>query len=183
MQEITNFNLLFEGLKVGKHYFEYEVDKLFFANFDDVGILDAALSVNLELDKRETMMVGQFKIGGEIDVICDRCTADMQQTIRFEDQIVFKFSDEISEDESLFNIPSHEYKIDLKPIIYELTVVNKPIRNIHLEGGCDEEMLSALYDYGIVQEDEDFSQDATEEETNQIDPRWSALKNLKNNLE
>ncbi|MCC5924313.1 MAG: DUF177 domain-containing protein [Crocinitomicaceae bacterium] len=190
MQETTNFDLLFEGLKVGKHYFDYDVGKVFFANLDDIGISNAALCVRLELDKRETMMVAQFAIEGEVTVACDRCTADMQQQLELVEQIVFKFSDEMSEDENLFNIASHEFKVDLAPIVFELILANMPIRNVHPVGECDEEMMKALEKFGVIEyddedDDEEFNEEANEEidDSEQIDPRWSALKNLKNKLD
>ena len=191
MQETTNFDLLFEGLKVGKHYFDYEVGKLFFANLDDIGISNASLNVRLELDKRETMMVAQFDIQGEVTVACDRCTADMQQQLDILEQIVFKFSDDISEDENLLNIASYEFKVDLAPIIFELIVANMPIRNVHPIGECDEEMIKALEKFGVIEddfeeedfEDEEFDEDEETDDSEQIDPRWSALKNLKNKLD
>jgi len=197
MQETTNFDLLFEGLKVGQHYFDYEVGKMFFANFDDIGISNAALSVRLELDKRETMMVTQFGIEGGVTVACDRCTADMQYQLALKEQIIFKFSDEVSEDENLVNIASHEFKIDLAPIIFELIIANMPIRNVHPFGECDEEMMGALEKFGVVEYDEedyeydeeDYDDELNEEvneeidDSEQVDPRWSALKNLKNKLD
>ena len=51
-----------------------------------------------------------------------------------------------------------------------------PLRHVHPnekgENGCNQEMLNRL---GNIIHDED------DEEEQEIDPRWAALKNLKNN--
>ena len=52
--------------------------------------------------------------------------------------------------------------------LYEIYMLNYPIRVVHPEGECNEEMERVL-------------EDMTVEESDEIDPRWDELKKLINN--
>lgn len=64
-------------------------------------------------------------------------------------------------------------------------MVSLPLRSIHDEGECNEEMIEQLKEYVLVEEkfdnedDEDLSDDSEDEDNDDIDPRWSVLKGLK----
>lgn len=167
----SEFDVPFEGLKLGKHQFELEMDETFFKDITDSFIEKGSVKVTFVLDKRETMMVGDFELNGEVIAPCDRCTELIEVPVQTSAQIVFKFGEEPSEDENLVVIQSHEFKLQLAPICYELLVVSLPARITHPEGACDEEMLDLLDQYsGYEQEVEDVDEE--------VDPRWEALKKL-----
>lgn len=171
------FSVPFEGLKLGKHSFNFEITDEFFTSMEYSEIEKGSLKVDFLLDKRENMMVGEIAISGSVTVTCDRCTEPFALPLEIEEQVVFKFDDEESEDEHLVCIPSNAFSIELQPILYEIIAVAIPFRTIHPEGECNEEMASLVNEYTLhnfeEEEEEDFS--AEEEE---IDPRWEQLKKL-----
>jgi uncharacterized metal-binding protein YceD (DUF177 family) len=95
----------------------------------------------------------------------------MDVEIEGELTIYYTFGNEDAEDENLIVIPHESYQIDVTQSIYEMITMSIPLRPVHDEDECDEEMVKLI---------EKFQNQPKEEETNKddIDPRWSALKNL-----
>lgn len=164
------FDILFERLKVGEHTFNFQVGDEFFADIEHTLVEKAKIDASLVLDKKENMMVGKLSLKGTISGSCDRCTDTLSVPVEEDYELVFKFSDEESNDENMIHIPSSEHAIKLKPTLYELISVLVPNRMIHPEGACNQQMLELI---------EKYSKDNESEEEN-IDPRWEALKKKNN---
>ena len=161
----SEFDILFEGLKLGKHVYDFQINDEFFADIDYTLVEKANVQVNFLLDKKESMMVGTVQIEGTISGSCDRCTDEVSVNVSNNYDLIFKFTDEEAEDENLIHIPSNEHAIKLKPILYELINVMIPSRMLHEEGECNQEMLDLIQKYGQKSESEE------------VDPRWKILKN------
>lgn len=183
------FIIPFVGLKIGKHHFEYEIDDTFFESMDYSLVHSGMLQAELELDKKETMLIANFAVSGYVDTSCDRCNAPMQLDIDGSYRLIYKFGLEEEEDEALIVLRPEAYEIDVTSPIYELIISLLPLRKTHLEDECDEEM-QLLFQKHIVNvdeeeyddEDEDWDEEDDweddEEPIKPIDPKWSALKNL-----
>jgi uncharacterized protein len=187
------FVIPFIGLKIGSHTFEFDVSDAFFEEYEYSIIHNGKVHVDLILEKKETMMIGVFSCKGEVSTSCDRCNDPLNVQIRGSFQLVFKQATEQEDDEALIVLPPEAYELDVAPHIYELITVSLPVRMIHEEGGCNEEMVEALSQYLLnPEDDEDLDnddydeEDWDEEEDNDddddpdgdIDPRWSVLKDL-----
>lgn len=173
MKSKNEFVIPFEGLKIGKYLYEYQVDTSFFEELDYSIIQGGDIKVNFNLEKKETMMLGQFEMEGTVQLPCDRCNDLMETPITVSHLIIYKFSDEdISEDENLIVLPSSAFTIDITNNIYELLTVALPTRVVHEENECNEEMLDLLYGFEDPEDDE-------EDNDEDIDPRWNDLKKLK----
>ena len=173
----------FVGLKLGVHSFEFNVTDAFFEYFEYSIIHKGEVKVNLSLEKRETMMVGDYTINGVVEAECDRCGDNVNVEIEGDYQLVYKFDNEPSDDESLIIVYPEEFEINVMDSILELIMVSLPSRAVHEDGDCNEEMMAILDEYILVNEEEMEDSDDTSEEDSEndenIDPRWSALKNLK----
>lgn len=181
------FVIPFIGLKPGIHSFEFEINDTFFEGLEYSIIHSGDVHVTLELDKKETMLIGDFSIEGKVKTNCDRCNDPVDVEVEGEYQLIYKFGTEPSDDETLIIIEPDAYEIDVAPNIYELITVSLPTRLIHEEGECNEDMMDALDEYLLNpddEEDEDWDDededegDDDDEDDDDIDPRWSALKNL-----
>ncbi|MDX2359197.1 MAG: DUF177 domain-containing protein [Crocinitomicaceae bacterium] len=173
----------FVGLKLGVHSFEFNVTDTFFEYFEYSIIHKGEVKVNLSLEKRETMLVGDFTVNGTVEAECDRCGDVVNVEVEGEYQLVYKFDDEPSDDESLIIVYPEEFEINVAENLLELITVSLPSRAVHDEGDCNEEMMTILDEYILVSDSEveaseGESEDEPENDEN-IDPRWSALKNLK----
>lgn len=179
----------FVGLKVGKHTFEFDITDAFFENVEYALIEKGNVQVTLTLEKKETMMIGGFAIKGEVELSCALCNDPVRVQIEGVYQLIYKFDNEPSDDETLIIVYPDEFELDLRENILELITVSLPSRAIHEDGGCNEEMMELLNEYRVNAEDADDTDDDAEasdgdseedpHEDDDIDPRWNALKNLK----
>ena len=93
------FIIPFVGLKQGKHEFQIDVTDAFFETFEYSIIQQGDVHINFTLDKKETMMVGEFQLEGMVKTTCDRCTDPIEVPIEGEFRLVYKFGTEEEEDE------------------------------------------------------------------------------------
>lgn len=167
------FIIPFVGLKLGKHEFDFVIGDEFFENYEYTVVHKGKLNASLELEKKETMLIGEFKVSGVVEAECDRCGGEMNQEIEGGFRLIFKFEDEDQEDESLVSIGQEAYELDTADHFYELITVSLPTRNLHDEEDCDPEVMEKLQELRSgASEDEDDNDD-------DVDPRWEALKKLK----
>ena len=166
MKALSEYNIQFVGLKLGAHYFEYELDQTFFEEFDCNEFEKAAFKVELEFIKQSTMMLLNFSFEGEITTLCDRCADDLEVEMEGEEKLIVKFGEETFEEtDQILVIPETAYELNVAAYINEFIQLNLPQRRVHEEGECDEETLNKLNEINNNEND--------------IDPRWSGLSNLK----
>jgi uncharacterized metal-binding protein YceD (DUF177 family) len=167
---LKEFMIPFRGLSLGTHQYDWEIGKKFFEAIENPDILDCELSVKLDLDKQERMMVLNFHISGEIETECDRCLDMLVLTPTINQVFIIKFGNEyLEESEDVLIIPENDYQFDVSGLIFDYISLSLPMKKVHGEDEkgnslCSGEVLSRLN--SIEEEDE-------------VDPRWNALKNLK----
>ena len=190
MKSNKEFIIPFIGLKVGFHDFNFEIHDAFFEEVEYSIIHKGNVTVSLTLEKKETMLIGEFQIGGTVSASCDRCNDPLDVPVKGTFRLVYKFDNETSDDESLIVLHPDAYELDVRDNIYELITVSLPARLTHPMGECNEEMIELLKKYSGQPEsveddfDDDWDDEDWEEEDDDdgdddpVDPRWSALKNL-----
>ena len=178
LKPLKQFSIPFTGLKIGKHLFDFEIDDSFFDAFEYSLVKKGKLKAEVELDKQETMLILHFRIAGNIVLDCDKCLAEFEAPITIQERQIVKFAeDELeSDDLEIIVLNKKESEIDVSELIYEFITVSVPYIKICEENGngqkCDQEMIKRLESLSIgSQQPEEEQQDA--------DPRWAALKKLK----
>ena len=170
---LKDFIIPFEGLSVGNHQFVFDVNQLFFEEIAYSELKNGNVSVRLDFEKQDNMLVLQFLIKGRVEVVCDRCTDEFDFPIEGEYRLLIQFGDHfVEETDELIVIPRSESEINLAPFIYEYICLMLPIQRIHPNDKngrsmCNPEMLEKLNELS-------FS-------IKQVDPRWDVLKKLKKN--
>ena len=165
----NEFLIPFVGLKIGKHLFDFEVGNSFFESMEYSIIEQGNVKVTLELDKKETMMIALFHAEGTINTLCDRCNTPMDFEIDGGYKLIYKFGLEEEEDEMLVVLHPDSYQIDITNPIYELITTQLPLRVLHDEGECDEEMWELLQQHIVNPEDEE---DLDDEDWDDEDEEW-----------
>ena len=150
-----DFVIGFSSLKEGKHEFSYKIERSFFEHFEYSEIENGTLKVELELEKKSTLMNARFQINGEVTVMCDRCTDDYQQSVNTEQELIYKFSNEAIDDESIVVVYPNEFQIDVSHPIYEFIITALPNKRLHPDGDCNSEMLKIMDNYLLVASDEE----------------------------
>ncbi|WP_308991701.1 DUF177 domain-containing protein [Mariniflexile litorale] len=175
MKALKEFTIPFVGLKLGKHHFEYKIEKAFFEYFEYEEFNDVNIDVHLVLDKKSTLLELNFKISGFVNVNCDLTNEPYNQIINNEFDLVVKFGDEYNDElEDILIVPHGTYEVNIQQYIYELIVLSVPIKRIHPgveDGTLDSDILDKLEELSPKLKEEK----ETEEET---DPRWNTLKKL-----
>ena len=175
MKPLKEFTIPFVGLKLGKHLFEYKIEKAFFEYFEYEEFNDVNVAVNLILDKKSTLLELNFKISGFVNVNCDVTNEPYNQPIQNEFDLVVKFGDEYNDEEPDILIVTHgTYEINIQQYIYEIIALAVPIKRIHPgveDGTLESDILDKLEELSPkLKEEKEIEED--------IDPRWNTLKKL-----
>lgn len=166
MQALKDYNVVFSGLALGVHEFDFDVKQSFFESFDYAEFDDIEVKVRLELEKQKHLLNLQFKLEGSVSLPCDRCGEALNLPLSSEEFLVIKFSDHHKDEgDELIVLPDSAYQINVAQHIYEYINLAVPAKRVH-DTNC---------------EDWEAAEDIEEqEEENNVDPRWKALEQLKN---
>lgn len=180
-----DYNIVFSGLKLGSHSFEYEINDSFLdILFDYHDLPGLQAHVNVELNKQNTMLEFEFSLKGEIPATCDLSNRPYVQSIANEFTLVVKFGEAYNDDDDVILILPHgEYEINIAQYIYELIVLSIPTKFIHpdiVNGELDDETRDLLEKYMPHSDEEVREEEEDDEGDDEIDPRWSKLKDLLN---
>lgn len=178
MKYLKQYRIPFSGLAAGKHDFEFEINDKFFDCYKHSLVKKGELTAKVSLQKQEGMLIVNFDINGTIKLTCDVCLAEFDAPVSFQERLIVKFVNEEWDQETdeviILNKTDHE--LDIATLLYEYINVQVPYYAKCSEQGvnitCDPEMLAKISTEEDTQSDID---------TENIDPRWAALKNIKNN--
>lgn len=169
-RSLREYDIAFTGLKLGEHWFDYQLDNKFFSLFDYDEFLTADLRADVHLMKKESSLEFRFSIGGSVEVPCDITTEPFDLPLESDMELVVKFGEEYddSKDEILI-IPAGEHKMNIAQYLYELSVLAVPLKRVSEKGRK-------------IQEQEELNSEKSEDnnEASEIDPRWNKLKDLLN---
>lgn len=170
MKPLDIFIIPFRGLKPGIHGYNLQIDKTFFEQFEQSEISEGDLSVHIDLEKEDRMLLFQFTIDGTVSLPCDRCTEPVTIPIHGKERLIVKFGETFSElDEEVQVIPESETSVDVAPLLYEYIHLLVPLKRAHEEdeegnSSCNPDMLAKL---------NELLHNRTQ------DPRWDKLKEVK----
>ena len=131
-------------LEIGDYSFDYELGSAYFQSVEKSEVLSGHVQAKAELALRERDFDLRIKVGGTVQVTCDRCLDPMDLAVDAEDDMEL---DEGTE------------TIDLEWLAYELVIVNLPLVHSHQPGGCNPQMDALLQDHlCTMPEDEDIDE-------------------------
>jgi len=176
---LREFEIPFVGLKLGVHKFNYEIDGKFFSHFKDSPIEDCKVRTRLEFEKKETFFILNFFIDGKVKTECDRCLEPFNKEIFGDYTCYVKFSEDPAiegEDSEVLYIGREETILDVSQLVYEYINLCLPMQRLGCEKPgeepqCNKEVLK------YIASENGKGKGKSEDE---IDPRWAALKKLKN---
>lgn len=172
MDKFRNYEVVFSGLKEGKHKFQFEINKAFFELFEtEQEFTNPRITADVLMDKHSTFLEFWIKTKGVVTLVCDITNEEFDHAIENEIKVLVKFGEEYDDsDEDVITIPSTDHAFNVAQLIYEDVSLSIPMKKV--SPNVDDEDLEILEKYS-PKETED---QAGEEE---IDPRWEALKKLK----
>ena len=195
--KFTEFRLPLKTIPEGVQNFEYHLGKQFFVNMESEDIHDADLKVELKVTHKNDIYNLAFHITGTVTLICDRCLDDLVHPIDTTYDIAVKFGDDYSETDDMLIIPDSDNYLNVSYIIYDTASLAIPVKHVHPLGKCNRAMSALLRKHrASKQGDEDAeltdrlmdemdsmepdSDAGAQNDSQATDPRWDALKGLKN---
>ncbi len=172
------FRLRLAGVADGKHSFSIVCDKTFFELAELSQLQDGQLDLQIEMLKTEKMLDLRFHFEGDVVTTCDRCLDDITINLNFDETLIVNLvshpEEDFENDENIWMIDENAYDLDIFHFVYESIMLALPQVIMHSddeEGNstCNAEVLKRLEELSGTQN----------EDSEEIDPRWEALKNLK----
>ncbi len=170
MDKFRNYDIEFSGLKNGKHEFRFEIDKKFFQLFDtEQEFTEPKIVADILMDKHTTFLELLIKTSGTVNLVCDITNENFEHPIEHEIEVLVNFGEEYDDSNvDVVTIPKTDHAFNASQLIYEDVMLSIPMKKIS-PNISDE-------DFEIL---EKFSPKEIVEEETVIDPRWEALKKLK----
>ena len=169
MKPGRQYILSIPGLRSGEHSFAYTLGQDFFGTYPESQLQHPNLEADVQVEKRETMMVLSIRILGTVAAECDRCGQAFDLPLDQEHGLIVKYGEpQEDKEEDIHWIDPQETELVLDPWLYEFAHLSLPVRRVHPatpEGdpGCDPEILARLND---------------SQEQEKSDPRWDQLNSL-----
>lgn len=175
MCSLDTFKIDLKELKEDGKTFSFHLDDSYFKAIDAPDVMHGELDVEVDVQKVADMFRFDIHTDGVVRIPCDICLEDMDQPIDADNHLVAKFGLEYNDDDEVIIVPEEEGILDMSWFIYEFIVLNIPIKHVHAPGKCNPAMIQMLHEHNAARSSE-------EEEEQTIDPRWDALKKLKDSL-
>lgn len=139
------------------------------------------LTADVSLQKSESMIQMTFNVEGTIELTCDRSLDLFDQPISFENTMIYKFGEEEKElSEDVMIILNNTQTINITDLLFEFIGLQVPMKKLHPrfqeEEEDDDDQEEGVMVYSSTVDDSKTEEQQEED----VDPRWAALKKLKN---
>ncbi len=160
------------------HEFEYLLENKFFADVDGNDVRKGKVKVRLMVKRTSVAFEMDFQIEGVVIVSCDRCLDDVEVPVEAENRLVVKFGKDYAEEsDEVVVVSEDEGAINLAWFMYEFVALAVPMKHVHAQGECNEEMSAKLREHTAKSMDDGGNDD----KIGGFDPRWDALRGLMEN--
>lgn len=190
MGKFTSYSLPLKSLPKGEHTFTFKLGKQFFVDMESTDIRDAGLTADVTVRHGNDIYDLDFRVTGDITLLCDRCLDEMSWPIDATYQVMVKYGDAYRDDnDKLLEIPSSVNDLNVAYMLYDTVSLAIPIKHVHPLGKCNRQMSAMLRKHRVRSNDPDAEledelidgiddADTADEGTAGADPRWNALKGL-----
>lgn len=185
---MTTFELPLKGMPCGTQQYEYRLGMDFFRAMESYDVLSAAVNATVDVKRSGDIYELCITVKGELGIPCDRCLDAMEHEVDAEYRVSVKYGEEYNDDaDNVIVIAESSNTMNVAGLIYDTIMLTIPIKHVHPEGGCDAAMQAQLNAHRATlaaDELEDMGNAGNDEETNDdsvCDPRWEALRKLKDN--
>ena len=184
---MASYKLPLESLSLGIQEFSYHLDAHFFNDIEATEIREASVEVTVTAHRSsDELFQLHFAIKGHVVIPCDRCLDDLKWPVDISYRLSVQEGDAF--DDSLDNvlvIPSSWRELDLAPLMRDTVLVDIPIKHVHPDGECNDEMVNRLVEHRASLSDDEVMRSVEETQEGNFtlgdDPRWEALRKLKDN--
>ncbi|MFT4738323.1 MAG: hypothetical protein ACI92W_002444 [Paraglaciecola sp.] len=169
-KELRKFDIMFVQLTNGEHSYDFEIDPAFFNLFEESIVDKGVGEAHITLKKTDRMLQLFFEIRVQVELICDLSLKKFQHTIESSRRLIVKFGEEDQElEDDIIIIKDDAISMNVAEYLYEFISLEIPMKRVHPSLN-NEDRPDLAYSTPIDEDDP---------EGESIDPRWEALKKLK----
>ena len=180
LEKFDEFDLFLKGMPVGTQEFRYHLGLDFFRKMESSDVSSADVEVSLSAKRVGDTYKLFFTLTGVIGIPCDRCLDEMEHRVDTTYAMSVKYGDEYYEGDDVVVIPESWDAYNVARAICDTVMLTIPIMHTHEEGKCNEEMSRLLRQHSAAGNDSE-TDDTDDGGSEYSDPRWEALRKLKNN--
>ena len=173
--------LKLKTLPFGTHAVECHLDESFFNLDEQTEVRRADVDVTLQVTRKsENTYHLEIACDGTLTIPCDRCLDDLDLPVEVDYSLnVEQMGTELDDsNDELLIVPSDWRELDAAPIVRDTVLLAIPMTHCHEnEDDCNADMLDLLDSHLAEAVPDDVDDDQSE--TTSTDPRWEALKKLK----
>lgn len=154
--KLPQFKVQLAGRPDGRYEQDFVCDTQFFRDMENDEVAGADIAVHLDMEKKNDAFRLSFSCRGEMSIPCDRCLEPMDHHVDTAYTLTVRYGDDYDEvSDDLLVIPWSDAALDVSGIIYDTVMLTVPLRHVHPDGGCDQEMAAMLGRHSSGQEDEE----------------------------
>jgi len=177
MKVLKSYDIKFSGLKNGKHQYKFHLDRDFFESFDYDEFGRCNIDILVDFNKSDSLFEFNIYTSGTVELPCDVSGDPYDQNIEGELDFIVKFGPKFNDDrDDLIILPYQAHRFNIAQQIYESVILSLPSKRVHpdiLSG--KKANPNAKY---MVNDDTSSTNEGKEENNQEIDPRWAALKKI-----
>ncbi len=178
---VDALKLKLKTLPFGTHAVECHLDESFFNLDEQTEVRRADVDVTLQVTRKsENTYHLEIACDGTLTIPCDRCLDDLDLPVEVDYSLnVEQMGTELDDsNDELLIVPSDWRELDAAPIVRDTVLLAIPMTHCHEnEEDCNADMLDLLDSHLAEAVPDDVDDDQSE--TTSTDPRWEALKKLK----
>jgi uncharacterized metal-binding protein YceD (DUF177 family) len=177
---VDALKLKIKTLPFGTHTVECHVDESLFNTDEQIEVRRADVNVTLLVTRKsEDTFRLEISCDGTVTVPCDRCLDDLDLPVEADYSLnVEQMGTELDDtNDELLIVPADWRELDAAPLVRDTVLLSLPMTHCHEnEDDCNAAVLDVLENHRVEAVPDDDDQ---ESETTGTDPRWEALKKLK----
>jgi uncharacterized metal-binding protein YceD (DUF177 family) len=180
MNGLDAYQIPIISLEDKSYRYTFEGNDSFFAAFEQDWVQNGDFHAVVDLAKSATMIQVHFEISGHIRLVCDRSMEEFDYPFQVNEQVIYKYSDH-SEDlgDNLFLIERRASRLDLSQDLFDFIALQVPMKKLHPRFLSEAEAMDGdIFIYTTVKE---LTEEEIKKQADEVDPRWAALKKLKDN--
>ena len=166
--QITDYDIVFSGLKEGEHNYIFKISDTFLKNFGFNELNNVHIQVNSILVKKSSLMELSLNGKGSYILTCDISNEEFHHRVDSKLNYIIKFGENYNDENDQFVIiPHNSFKFNIAKTIYEMIVLSIPQKKLHpgvIDGSLNSKTVKIL---------KELSPGAKK---NKLDPRWNKLK-------
>lgn len=177
---MASFKLKLRALPFDTQTITKHLDGDFFNQIEKTEVRNASVDVTLQVTRKsENTFALAISCAGELTLPCDRCLEDMSHTVDADYVMTLRQEGDQLDDtaDEVLVIPETWSEFDAATLVRDTVLLTIPLVHTHPDGECDPKMMEHLNrlstDNGPL--DSDITTDGAG------DPRWEALRQLKDN--